>query len=76
MKCKLLKRLRRVGRNKIDVYSITRHGDTVTGMGYAFTGEEYSDLFELGMTEDEVRDKAARIYIENELPHLRKKYKK
>jgi len=72
MKCRLLKRLRRIGRSKITIHSITTTDDYSSGMSYGFDEDEYSDLYYLGDTEEEVRDKAARIYIESYLKKKRR----
>ena len=72
MKCRLLKRLRRRGRNKVNIHSITRSGDLVTGMSYGFDEDEYGGLFDLGDTEADVKNKAARIYIQGYLDSKRK----
>ena len=72
MKCRLLKRLRRRGRNQVNIHSVTTSGDLVTGMSYGFDEDEYSGLFDLGDTEADVKDKAARIYIQGYLDSKRK----
>lgn len=78
MKVKLLKKLRQVGRNKIDVYSITKStsycGTCITGMRYGYTGDEYRGLFSYGDTEDDVRNKASKIYLLTNINEIRKKY--
>lgn len=71
MKVKLLKKLRRRGRQQITVYSITKEGGTVTGMGIGYNEQEYSGLFEFGDTEEDVLKKAERIYIEDYLQKLK-----
>ena len=67
MKVKLLKKLRRKGMKQIDILSVTREysfgGSCIVGMSYSYTGEEYSGLFSIGNTEDDVRCKAMKIYI-------------
>jgi hypothetical protein len=72
MKCRLLKKLRRRGRNQINVYSITRSDGVITGMSYGFDEDEYGGLFDFGDTIDDVKNKAARIYMEL---YLKKKKK-
>ena len=72
MKYKLLKKLRRRGRNQITIHSITRTDDCITGMSYGFDEDEYRGLFDFGDTEEEVKNKAARIYIEGYLKVKRK----
>lgn len=81
MKTKLLKKIRRKGRNTIEVLSITTTssaflGKMITGMSYSYMGAEYRNLFSLGDTEDEVREKACNIWIEHNIDRLRKKYRK
>ena len=76
MKTKLLKRLRKQGRNMVNIYSVTTCRGLVTGMSYGYSSPEYSDLFFLGDTEDDVRDKAMRIYIANEIKRRRERGKK
>lgn len=76
MKVKLLKRLRRIGRGMVSIISITRTGNTITGMSYSYSGKEYSDLFELGNTEEEVREKASKIYLQTNIELIRRKYRK
>lgn len=73
MKTKLLKRLRKQGRNMVNIYSVTTCRGLVTGMKYGYSSPEYSDLFFLGDTVDEVRDKAMRIYITNYIERKRKR---
>jgi len=67
MKCKLLKRLRRKGRNKITITSVTTIGNLVVGMSYGYDDDKYSDLFGIGDTEDSVNKKAEDIYIKDYL---------
>lgn len=76
MRTKLLKKLRRKGWNIINVYSITMRGGIVTGMRYGYSSPDYRDLFFLGDTEDDVRAKAMRIYMEKEVKRRREKRKK
>ena len=67
MNIKLLKQLRRTGRDKIRVYSITANNGCIVGMGYSYDDDTYRGLFSIGDTIDDVKNKAARIYIENYL---------
>lgn len=76
MKTRLLKKLRAEGRNMVNVYSITMCRGVVTGMRYGYSSPEYSDLFFLGDTEDDVRDKAMRIYVAREIKRRREKQKR
>jgi hypothetical protein len=76
MKIKLLKRIRQIGRDMINVTSITKTGDLVTGMAYGYDTKEYSGLFELGDTEEDVKNKACNIYLKSNIEAIRKKYRK
>jgi hypothetical protein len=73
MKVKLLKKLRRKGRNKITIHSVTKTDGNITGMKYGFDEDEYNDLFDFGDTVDSVLKKAEHIYIEKYLEALKKK---
>jgi len=64
MKVKLLKRLRRNGRNQIEIYSITKEEGITVGMCYGYNSDSYQGLFSIGDTEEEVKLKASKIYIE------------
>ena len=79
MKAKLLKKLRTVGRNQINIYSVTKtttwRGEFITGMSYSYSNNDYSGLFELGDTEEDVRNKAMEIYFKNNIDFIREKYK-
>ena len=74
MKVKLLKILRKIGRNKIIIYSFTTTNGTVTGMKIGYDEDEYRGLFSLGDTEQDVKEKACKIYLENNINLIRKKY--
>lgn len=76
MRTKLLKKLRREGWNIINVYSITMRGGIVTGMRYGYSSPDYRELFSFGDTEEEVRAKAMRIYMEKEVKRRREKRRK
>ena len=67
MKVKLLKRLRREADDEVTIYSITKQGGIVTGMRYGYNSKPYSDLFELGDTESDVKRKAFHIYIQENM---------
>ncbi len=73
MKVKLLKRLRREGRNQITILSITNTDGISTGMSYSFNDLDYSGLFSFGDTEEDVINKAVKIYIEKQIKILRNK---
>lgn len=80
MKTKLLKKLRAIGREQITIYSVTTttslRGEFVTGMSYGYNDDAYKGLFDFGDSEDEVRDKAMRIYFEKNMEHISHKYRK
>lgn len=76
MKVKLLKKLRQIGRSKVNVYSITTTNGTVTGMKIGYDGDEYRGLFSLGDTEAVVKEKACQIYLQTNIEAIRKKYAK
>ena len=76
MKVKLLKILRKIGRNKIKIYSFTTTNGTVTGMKIGYDEDEYRGLFSFGDTEAVVKEKACKIYLETNIESIRKKYAK
>ena len=76
MKVKLLKILRKIGRNKIIIYSFTATNGTVTGMKIGYDEDEYRGLFSLGDTEQDVKEKACQIYLQTNIESIRKKYVK
>ena len=76
MKVKLLKILRKIGRNKIKIYSFTTTNATVTGMKIGYDEDEYRGLFSFGDTEAVVKEKACQIYLETNIESIRKKYAK
>jgi len=64
MKIKLLKKLRRRGRNQIHILSVTKSAGTVIGMKIEYSDDIYSNLFYFSATEEQVLKKAETIYIE------------
>ena len=76
MKVKLLKILRKIGRNKIIIYSFTTTNGTVTGMKIGYDEDEYRGLFSFGDTEAVVKEKACQIYLQTNIESIRKKYAK
>lgn len=82
MKTKLLKKLREEGRDKVHISSTTteklRFSDEwiTVGMSYSFNEPEYGDLFCIGDTEEDVKDRAMRIFFEKNMDYIREKYKK
>lgn len=63
MKVKLLKKLRKKGRNKIHINSVTTTNDRVTGMSITYSDKDYMRIFKLGMTKEEVYKKAEHVFI-------------
>lgn len=76
MKVKLLRKLREIGRNQITIYSVTMESNRVTGMEYGCSDPVYMNLFCIGDTEEIVHNKAARIFLENNIERFRKEYRK
>jgi len=76
MKVKLLKKIRKAGRNQVQIHSVTRQDGTVMGMVYGYSEAEYEDLFDFGDTKADVLNKAQRIYIKQNIAFFRKKYRK
>lgn len=76
MKAKLLKKLRSIGRNQITVYEEERTDGIITGMSYGYNDRSYRGLFEIGNTEEEVKEKACKIYLKENIYSIRSKYKK
>jgi hypothetical protein len=76
MKVRLLKKLRNIGREMIEIRSITTTNGVTTGMSIGMDSSEYRGLFSYGNTEEEVKEKAAKIYLENNIEKIRKKYSK
>ena len=74
MKVKLLKRLRKIGESKINIYSITTSNGTVTGMKTGYNEDEYKGIFSYGDTEADVKQKAFKIYLQTNIVAIRKKY--
>lgn len=72
--------LRAQGRCQISIHSVTTitywRGELVSGMSYGYSNDAYRGLFALGDTEKEVRDKAMRIYMRQNIEYFREKYKK
>lgn len=75
MKVKLLIKLRNIGRGMINIISVTKENGLTTGMSYGYDYDEYKGLFDIGDTKECVKEKAARIYIKNNINEIRKKYK-
>lgn len=63
MKTKFLSKLRDRGRRSIRIYSVTEQGGRIVGMSYSYDNDAYANLFSLGDTEEDVREKAARVYV-------------
>jgi len=71
MKCKLLKRLRAKGRESVNIISITKTDNIITGIRYSYDDSMYSELFRLGDSAEDIKNKAVRIYIEDYLDNIR-----
>jgi hypothetical protein len=80
MKVKLLKKLRQIARERVTIYSVTTEeswrGKYVTGMSIGYNLPQYAHIFSFGMTEDDVKKKAEKIFFETEMEWVRKRYKK
>lgn len=76
MKVKLLKRLRRQVENEINIHSIIKQGGITVGMSYGYDEDYYRGLFELGGTEADVKSKAFKIFLSNNIENIRQRYKK
>ena len=76
MKSRLLKSLRRSGRNQINILSVTTSGGTVTGFSHSYSDKAYREVWSFGDTEEQVFKKAENIYIKANIERLRIKYKK
>ena len=76
MKTKLLIKLRNQGRNMINITSVTKTNGTITGMRYGYDYDEYKGLFDIGNTEDDVENKACRIYLKTNIEAIRSNYSK
>lgn len=67
MKVKLLKKLRKKGRNQIEILSYTTENGIMSGMSIAYSDKAYSDIFNFGMSREDVLKEAERIYIQKYL---------
>ena len=76
MKTKLLKKLRKIGRNQIDIWAISTTNELTTGMNYAHPGENYRNLFCIGDTESDVKNKAYKIWLTMNIEQIRRKYRR
>lgn len=75
MKTKLLKKLRKLGRNTINIHSVTTTNGTPTGMGYSYNGD-YENVFNYGDTKEDVLKKVEKIYLIKNIVYIRRKYRK
>ena len=72
MKSRLLKRLRREGRNQITIYSVKRDADgTVFWMSSGYNSDVYARLWFFAMTPDVLLDRAMRIYMTRRIVELK-----
>lgn len=80
MKTKLLKKLRAEARSRVTIYSVTREkcwrGEFVTGVAIGYSKPQYAHIFSFGMTEEDIKKKAEKIFFETEMGWVRKEYKK
>lgn len=76
MKAKLLRKLRDIGEKQINIFSVTTTNGLITGLSYGHNEDLYKDLFDLGDSELDVKNKAANIYINSNINRIRNKYKK
>jgi len=76
MKVKLLKMLRATGRSMVNIISVTTTNGTVTGMRIGYDEDIYRGLFSFGNTEEQVKEKACKIYLQNNIDQIRKQYSK
>ena len=67
MKVKLLKKLRRRGRDKITVISITRTNGSITGITYSYSDDDYKGFLKTCWSEEELLKKSERVYIKKYL---------
>lgn len=79
MKTKLLKKLRAEARSRVTIYSVTREkcwrGEFVTGVAIGYSKPQYAHIFSFGMTEEDIKKKAEKIFFETEMGWVRKEYK-
>ena len=80
MKVKLLKKLRAEARSRVTIYSVTTEeswrGRYVTGMSIGYSKPQYAHIFSFGMTVEDVKKEAEKIFFETEMGWVRKEYKK
>ena len=74
MKSKLLLKLRKIGRDQVSIYSVT--SGTTVGMSYGYNDDAYADVYHYGDTREDVKNRAARIYLRMNLEDIRKRYKR
>ena len=79
MRVKLLKKLRRRGRDKVNVYSVTVQKSisfpegAVSGMSIGYSEDCYSNLFNFGDTEEDIKRKASHVFMEKEIKRIKDK---
>lgn len=74
MKSKLLLKLREIGRDQVHVYSVTSGSEV--GISYGYSNEAYAHIYRYGDTREDVKNRAARIYLRMNIEEIRKKYVK
>jgi len=72
----LLKKIRKQGRNSINIYSVTKTNGLNTGMCIGHNGGNYSGLFKIGDTEEQIKNKAMKIWLKENIENIRKQYRK
>lgn len=76
MRVKLLRKLRRIGSGMVRIYSITKTDGVVTGMVYGYDSSEFGNLFRYGDTAEDVKRRAADVYISTNIERIRRRYGK
>jgi hypothetical protein len=76
MKAKLLRKLRAIGRQQIDILGISVENNIITGMAIGSNCESYADIFEYGDTEEAVYKKSENIYLSENIQNIRSRYVK
>ena len=76
MKIKLLRKIRNIGSSQIEVYSISYEDGISVGMSVGMNNPIYSGLFMIGDTEQDVKNKAIKIYYKEHEYQIKKEYYK
>ncbi len=76
MKPKLLLLLRRAGSCQLHINSVRKDMDgTVVGVRYGCSSDEYANLWHFAMSPDDLKEEAARIYMNRRVAELKQKRK-